>query len=91
MPPSGTVAELGETETFTTGTRVTDRVVALEGSARGVAVICTVAGDGANGGAVYRPFAEIVPQAAPAQPGPETLQEIARLGLELAAGRSVAV
>jgi hypothetical protein len=60
-------------------TIVTDKDVALDGSAKGAAVICTIAGEGANAGAVYWPSAEIVPQAAPAQPKPETLQEIARL------------
>jgi hypothetical protein len=39
---------------------------------------------------VYRPPGEIVPQAAPLQPVPATLQEITRLGFELAAGVSVA-
>jgi hypothetical protein len=37
------------------------------------------------------PLEEIVPHAAPAQPVPATLQEIARLGFEPAAGVSVAV
>ena len=37
------------------------------------------------------PLEEIVPQAAAVQPVPATLQEIARLGLEPAAGVSVAV
>jgi hypothetical protein len=40
---------------------------------------------------VYKPPEEIVPQAAPAHPEPETDHEIARLGFELAAGTSVAV
>jgi hypothetical protein len=69
----------------------TETDAAFEESASGVAVICTVAGDGASEGAVYTPLAEIVPQAAPEQPDPDTLQEIARLGFELAAGTSVAV
>jgi hypothetical protein len=54
-------------------------------------VIRTVAGDGADAGAVYAPLGEIVPQVAPAQPKPETVQVIARLGLELATGIKVAV
>ncbi len=53
-------------------------------------MICTVAGDGGSNGAVYTPPAEIVPQDAPAQPVPATLQEITRLGLEPAAGVSAA-
>jgi hypothetical protein len=64
---------------------------AFEESASGVAVICTVAGEGTIEGAVYTPLEEIVPQTAPEQPDPETLQEIARLGFELAAGTNVAV
>jgi hypothetical protein len=89
--PSATVAAVGNTDTLTMETMVTDRDVALDGSASGAAVICTVAGDGANAGAVYTPSAEIVPQAAPVHPEPETLQEIARLGFELTTGMSVAV
>ena len=45
---------------------------------------------GGIAGAVYSPSGEIVPQKAPAQPGPLTLQNTARLGLELGAGVSVA-
>src|ERR1700687_5093719 len=89
--PSAIVAAGGDTETLMVETSITDTPVAFEGSASGVAVICTDAGAGANEGAVYRPPGEIVPQAAPLQPKPETLQEITRLGLELAAGTSVAV
>ena len=89
--PSANVAAGGETETLTLEIIVTDTAVAFEGSASGVAVICTDAGDGANEGAVYKPPGEIVPQAAPVQPKPETLQEITPLGLELAAGTNVAV
>src|SRR5260370_35008241 len=86
--PSGIVAEAGETETLTVETIVTVTAVAFEGSANGVAVICTVAGTGGNEGAVYKPAEEIVPQAAPGQPQPETLQPIMPLGLALAAGTS---
>jgi hypothetical protein len=50
-----------------------------------------VAGDGGREGAVYAPIEEIVPQAAPVQPVPATLQDIARLGLEFTAGVSVGV
>ena len=68
----------------------TETEVAFDGSACGVAMICTVAGEGGSEGAVYTPLEEIVPQAAPVQPVPATLQEITRLGFELAAGVSVA-
>lgn len=51
--PSATLAAVGDTETLTLETIVTDREVALDGSASGDAVICTAAGDGANAGAVY--------------------------------------
>jgi hypothetical protein len=64
---------------------------AFEGSAIGDAVIFTVGGEGAKDGAVYTPPGEIVPQTAPLQPDPETLQEIARFGFEFAVGTSVAV
>jgi hypothetical protein len=50
-----------------------------------------VAGDGGKEGAVYAPPAEIVPQAAPVHPVPATAHEIARLGLEFAAGVRVAM
>ena len=64
--------------------------MAFDGSACGVAMICTVAGEGGIEGAAYTPLEEIVPHAAPEQPVPATLQEIARLGFEPAAGVSVA-
>lgn len=38
----------------------------------------------------YAPLEEIVPQAAPVQPVPETLQKIVRFGFELGTGVSVA-
>ena len=89
--PSGTDAAEGEIETPITGTIETETEVAFDGSACGVAMICTVAGDGAREGAVYTPLEEIVPHAAPAQPAPATLQEITRLGFEVVAGVSAAV
>jgi len=70
---------------------VTDTDITFKGSASGVAVICMVAGDGGNVGAVYTPLCEIVPQAAPLHPESETDHVITRLGLELAAGVKVAV
>jgi hypothetical protein len=69
----------------------TETDAAFEGSASGDAVICTIAGEGGSDGAVYTPLEEIVPQVAPEQPAPETAHEIVGLGLELAAGTSVAV
>jgi hypothetical protein len=89
--PRATVAEDGDTVTLTIEITLTATAVAFDASANGVAVICTVGGAGANEGAVYRPPEEIVPQAIPVQPGPETLQEITPLGLEFAAGTRVAV
>jgi hypothetical protein len=68
----------------------TETDTVFEVSASGVAMIWTIAGEGGNDGAVYRPLDEIVPQAAPEQPDPETLQEIALEGFELAAGINVA-
>jgi hypothetical protein len=69
----------------------TETDAAFEGSATGEAVICTVAGDGGSEGAMYTPLEEIVPQAPPLQPEPDTNHEIARLGFEFAVGTSVAV
>jgi len=89
--PRAAVAEDGDTVTLTIEITFTATAVAFDTSANGVAVICTVGGAGANDGAVYRPPEVIVPQAFPVQPGPETLQEITPLGLELAAGARVAV
>lgn len=95
--PGDTMAGLGSTVTFT-GTAeliMTASDAAFEGSAAGVAVIVTWSGDGASEGAVYiallpAPVPTIVPHAAPAQPAPDTLQEIIMLGLEFATGVSVA-
>jgi hypothetical protein len=89
--PNATVAAVGDTTTLTVDKIVTVTAVAFEGSASGVAMICTVAGDGGNVGAVKVPLWEIVPQAAPLQPEPETDHEIARLGFEFAAGVMLAV
>ena len=50
-----------------------------------------MAGEGGREGAVYAPLEEIVPQAAPVQPVPAALHNIARLGLELAVGVRVEV
>ena len=97
VPPSATVAAVGDTETPNTGTMETEIETAFDGSACGVATMFTIAGDGASEGAVYTPpdafdeLDEIVPHAEPVQPVPETLQEIVRLGFEFAAGVSVAV
>jgi hypothetical protein len=89
--PSGIVAAGGDTETLTVETIVTDTAAVFDESASGVAVICTVGGAGAKEGAMYTPPGEIVPQAAPVHPNPETLQEIIRLGLELGEETNVAV
>jgi len=80
----------GEIETPIAERMETETEAAFDGSACGVAMICTVAGDGGSEGAVYVPLEEIVPHAAPLQPVPATLQKIVRLGFELAAGVSVA-
>ena len=90
-PVRGTAADEGKTDTLTPVTMVTEIEAAFDGSARGVTVICTVGGEGGIEGAVYTPIEETAPQAAPVQPVPATLQVIARLGFELAAGVSVAV
>lgn len=52
VPPSAAVAEVGETETATTGRIVAEVDAAFVGSACGVARICTVAGKGGTEGAV---------------------------------------
>lgn len=89
--PSATAADDGKMDTLTAGIMETETEAVFDGSACGVATICTVAGDGGCKGAAYTPPEEIVPHAAAAQPDPATLQEITRLGFELAAGVSVAV
>ena len=66
---------------------VTVAVAALVGSAIDVTVTVTVGGTGTVAGTVYFPVASIVPQLAPVQPVPETLQVTAWLavvGLTLA-------
>jgi hypothetical protein len=73
-----------------TGRIVREAEAAFVGSACGVAMIFTIAGDGGIAGAVYKPTCVIVPQEFALQPVPAMLQEIARLGLEFAAGASVA-
>jgi hypothetical protein len=69
-------------KTLTADRMETGREAAFEGSASGVATICTIAGDGGCAGAVKTPPEEMVPHAEPAHPLPVTLQEITRLGLE---------
>ena len=49
----------------------------LVGSDALVAVMVTVEGDGGVAGAVYSPVEEIVPQAVPLQPAPDTVQATA--------------
>src|SRR5712692_229897 len=56
-------------------------LAALEGSATLRAVSVTLGGTGRIWAAVKSPPESTVPQAAPAQPGPPTLQSTARLGL----------
>ena len=68
----------------------TENGAALDRSASGVAMICTVARDGASAGAVNTPLEETNPHAAPVHPVPAMLHDIMRLGLELATGVSVA-
>jgi hypothetical protein len=91
MLPRATVAEEGEIEIVIDGRIKSETVAAFDGSACGVAMICTLVEAGRDGGAVYTPLEEIVPHAAPEQPVPPTLQEMARLGLELGAGVRTAV
>ena len=88
--PSPIDAFFGETETRMAGRMETENEAAFDRSASGVAMICTVAGDGASAGAVKTPLEETNPHAAPVHPVPATLHEIMRLGLELATGVSVA-
>ena len=89
--PRAKVTDTGETLTLMVEITVTVSDVAFEASASGVAVIWTVGGDGANEGALNAPLEEIVPQAAPEQPAPDTVHEMPVLGLEFAAGVRVAV
>ena len=73
VPFNATVVEGGKTVTeMCTIFTVTDADL-LE-SAADVAFTVTVAGLGGAAGAVYRPLLSMLPQAAPVQPDPETLQ-----------------
>jgi len=67
----------GETVTEIGGATVTEAAADLVGSATEVALTNTCAGLGTADGAVYSPFAEIVPQAASLQPLPATLHDTA--------------
>lgn len=71
--PGFTVGELGVTMNFETAATIV--AVALEdlvGAATDTAVMVTLGDAGTLGGAVYRPEAEIDPQADPEQPAPAT-------------------
>ena len=82
VPLTETVPEVGDTETETAGVVMVTVVDAdLVLSATLVAVTVTVFGDGAVAGAVYKPLAEIVPHAGPAQPAPVTVHVTAVLEL----------
>ncbi len=85
-----TVTDVGEMDTPIADRIVTGTEADFDGSASGVAVICTVAGDGGVEGAVYTPLEETAPHAVPVQPVPETLQRIVSLGFEPATGVSIA-
>jgi hypothetical protein len=67
------VTFVGVTATAT-GICVTVAVPCLLGSAAAVATTDTVAEAGMGDGAVYMPFASMLPQAAPEQPVPDRLQ-----------------
>jgi hypothetical protein len=89
--PSATVAVTGDTTRVMAGIMATGIEADFVGSARGVALIWTVAGEGAMVGAVYAPLEEIVPQAIPEHPVPETFHKTVLLGFELETGTRVAV
>jgi hypothetical protein len=74
VPPASTDAVVGLTVMETTAMTVTVAEADFVGSAALVAVTLTMFGEGANAGAVYRPAAVTVPQAAPLQPLPVTVQ-----------------
>ena len=76
VPVVGTTALVGLTlrKTAATATIVKPADADLVGSATLVAFTVTVAGDGKLAAGAYNPAAEIVPHAAPAQPGPLTVQ-----------------
>ena len=70
---TSSVTVAGESATVIAASTVTAAAAVLVGSAWLVAVTVTAAGDGTAEGAVYRPL-EIVPQADPVQPAPESVQ-----------------
>jgi len=72
--PATTFAVVGEILTITGRTTVTVALPDFVESATEVAVTVTCAGLGTAPGAVNKPLAEIVPQLAPEQPLPLTLQ-----------------
>lgn len=72
--PTTTVAVIGDTLTPTAGRMVTAAEAVFVESASDFAVTVTSAGLGSVPGAVYRPLVETVPQVAPVQPLPLTLQ-----------------
>jgi hypothetical protein len=74
VPLVSTFAVVGLIATAMTATIVTVAEADFVGSAALVAVTLTVFGAGATAGAVYKPAAVIVPQAAPEQPAPVTVQ-----------------
>jgi hypothetical protein len=82
-PPTVNVTVTGVRVTTMGGTIVTVAVLDLVGSATKVAVTNTCAGLGTVGGAKYRPLGEMLPQAAPLQPVPVTLQETLVLEMPL--------
>ena len=71
---TSSVAVAGESATVIAASTATAAAADLVGSAWLVAVTVTDAGDGTAAGAVYRPALVIVPQAAPVQPAPESVQ-----------------
>src|SRR5579862_2759161 len=75
--PGLSVAEEGDTLTADPATSDTVAEADADGSATAFALTVMLAGFGSAAGAVYRPPAEIVPQAAPVHPDPETLHATA--------------
>lgn len=71
----------GETDTETGGMTVTVAVLDFVGSATDLAVTETRAGFGTVDGAEYSPLDDMVPQPAPEQPLPVTLQVTAASGV----------
>jgi hypothetical protein len=76
VPEVGTVALVGLmlSKTAAAVTRVTVAEAVFVGSATLVTVRMRFAGEGMLAGGVYRPPFEMVPHAAPLQPGPATFQ-----------------